>query len=411
VEQAPVVEPIDPITKSWNLTLIGAVFLEDEAKIISTIPLSPLQPKNQLIWRGTKNGKFTVRSAYYLAVEKQGQSRGESSGTSSMEKFWKTIWSLAVQNSVKMLIWKACNNILPTKDNLFKRRVVDHTTCLICERDEETVLHALWACPGAQDAWGCGSAKLQKLSTNQLSFLNLIEELMDRCDSEEIELGVVLTRKIWLRRNSVVYGGFFTHLVQLFKEAKVSVEEFHRFNDKENRGIVLQENLSLPIWKPPPSGFLKANWDAAVKAQEGQVGVGIIVRDCEGCVLAARSTTFFLTIDPTIAEAWAALQAILFCKELGFFDICFEGDSLQVVKECSTDLANMSRYGHILDGIKSGLQSFRSANIVHVKREANSAAHRLARATITHVVDSIWMEEIPPQIYDIVIKELVVPMF
>jgi hypothetical protein len=33
------------------------------------------------------------------------------------------------------------------------------------------------------------------------------------------------------------------------------VEEFHRFNDKESGGIVLQENLLLPIWKPPPSGL------------------------------------------------------------------------------------------------------------------------------------------------------------
>jgi len=71
----------------------------------------------------------------------------------------------------------------------------------------------------------------------------------------------------------------------------------------------------------------------------------------------------------------------------------------------------MSRYGHILDGIKSGLQSFRSANIVHVKREVNFAAHGLARAAVTHIVYSIWMEEIPPQIYDIVVRELVVSMF
>lgn len=70
----------------------------------------------------------------------------------------------------------------------------------------------------------------------------------------------------------------------------------------------------------------------------------------------------------------------------------------------------MSRYGHILDGIKSGLESFRSANIVHVKRDANSVAHGLARAAVTHIVDSIWMEEISPQIYDIVIRKLV-PMF
>jgi hypothetical protein len=56
----------------------------------------------------------------------------------------------------------------------------------------------------------------------------------------------------------------------------------------------------------------------------------------------------------------------------------------------------MSKYGHILDGIKSGLQSFRLANIVHVKREANTAAHGLARTAVTHIVDSIWIEEISP---------------
>jgi hypothetical protein len=139
LEQTRVVELIDPTTKSWNLPLLKAVFQEDEAKIIYTIHLSPLQPNDQLIWRSTKNGMFTVRSAYYLAVEKQGQSRRESSGTSYMEKLWKMIWSLAVHNSVKMFLWKACNNILPTKDNLFKRKVVDHTTCPICERDEKTV--------------------------------------------------------------------------------------------------------------------------------------------------------------------------------------------------------------------------------------------------------------------------------
>jgi hypothetical protein len=142
VEQARVDKLIDPTTKSWNLTLIIAIF-QEEAQIISSISLSPLQPKDHLIWRGTKNGKFTMRSAYYLEVKKQGQSRGESLGTSSMEKIWKMLWSLAVPNSVKVFIWKACNNVLPTKENLFRRTVVDNTTCPICERDEETFLHAL----------------------------------------------------------------------------------------------------------------------------------------------------------------------------------------------------------------------------------------------------------------------------
>jgi hypothetical protein len=56
------------------------------------------------------------------------------------------------------------------------------------------------------------------------------------------------------------------------------------------------------------------------------------------------------------------------------------------------------------------MQFFWMANLGHVKREANSAAHGLAREAVTHIVDSIWMEEILPWIYDIVIRELLVPM-
>jgi hypothetical protein len=48
-------------------------------------------------------------------------------------------------------MWKACHNILLTKENLFKRRVVDNKLCPCCEREEETTLHALWGCPSARD--------------------------------------------------------------------------------------------------------------------------------------------------------------------------------------------------------------------------------------------------------------------
>jgi hypothetical protein len=68
---------------------------------------------------------------------------------------------------------------------------------------------------------------------------------------------------------------------------------------------------------------------------------------------------------------------VLFCKELDFFDICLEKDSLQIARECTIDLANMSRYDHLLEGIKSGMKVFGAANLVYVKREVNSAAYGL----------------------------------
>jgi hypothetical protein len=70
----------------------------------------------------------------------------------------------------------------------------------------------------------------------------------------------------------------------------------------------------------------------------------------------------------------------------------------------------MSRYEHLLEGKNPPCSFFRMAHLVHVKREVNLAAHGLVREVVTHIVGSIWMEEIPPQIYDIIIRKRVVLM-
>ena len=62
-----------------------------------------------------------------------------------------------VPNLVKMFLWRACNNILPTKANLKKQGIVHNSCCNFCQLKEETVLHILWECPWAKDIWEeCG---------------------------------------------------------------------------------------------------------------------------------------------------------------------------------------------------------------------------------------------------------------
>lgn len=51
---------------------------------------------------------------------------------------------------------------------------------------------------------------------------------MERVDEEELELMATIARRIWLRRNFVVYGGDLLHSFQLVKSAKDSVEEFYQ---------------------------------------------------------------------------------------------------------------------------------------------------------------------------------------
>jgi hypothetical protein len=125
--------------------------MEEEAQIICNIPLSPLQQHDKMICRCTKNGQFSVRSAYYMEKDIQASQRSRCSYNNTGTEIWTVIWGLQVPNATKMFLWKTCNNLLLTKENLFHRRVVGDTLCPICTVEIESVLHILWACPTAVD--------------------------------------------------------------------------------------------------------------------------------------------------------------------------------------------------------------------------------------------------------------------
>lgn len=58
-----------------------------------------------------------------------------------------------------------------------------------------------------------------------------------------------------------------------------------------------------------------------------------MARDNNGEVLGARVVTKHVVAPPKVAEAMAALEAVLFCKVVGFFEVILEGDAKQVTDE------------------------------------------------------------------------------
>jgi precorrin-4 methylase len=50
---------------------------------------------------------------------------------------------------------------------------------------------------------------------------------MERVDDEKLELVTTIARRIWHRKNTVVYRGDLIHRTHLVKCPKDSVEEFH----------------------------------------------------------------------------------------------------------------------------------------------------------------------------------------
>jgi hypothetical protein len=132
--------------------------------------------------------------------------------------------------------------MLPTKEYIFKRKIVPEKGCPIYIREDELAVYILWNCPSAQGVWGCGPIRFQKTCGMGKSFWSLFEELRKRCTIDELELMAVVTCKIWLCRNTFIHGGLFKpHWKCLIMEAQASLEEFQ----KEN-------TLKLELLEPSP---------------------------------------------------------------------------------------------------------------------------------------------------------------
>jgi ribonuclease HI len=323
-----------------------------------------------------------------------------------------------------VFLWRACSNILPTKDNLLKRGVVNEDLCLFCTRERETVLHTLWECPATKDVWGSSVSCIQKTSGKFFTFVEVVDAMVLKCSSEELSIFASTTKMIWARRNSVVYGGMFMHPTRIVQEVKMSldltlsadgkngecvekesllladgdndmgVEQVAILSDGENE--MVEEQLlprSQLKWNPPTFGHYKANWGVVLDSKSKRLGCGIVVCDHRGFVIAAQGRQVYGQPEPVHAEAMGALMAAELCRDLGLLDVMLEGDSLQVVQALKCMSQNWSPYGQIVEDARSVLYTSRSWIVSHVKREANSAAHYLAKYALFNVQDRVWMEE------------------
>ena len=150
-------------------------------------------------------------------------------------------------------------------------------------------------------------------------------------------------------------------------------------------------------WSPPPMGFYKANFDAALFEESNFAGIGVVIRDCYGEVIGALSQKILLSQSVEQAEALAASRAVKFATELCLFEVIFEGDSLRVIAAINSSGACHPMFGHIVEEIRSLSSSLASCQFQHICREGNALARR---AVLTAYTD-IWVEELPTDLDDV----------
>ncbi|KAK6141588.1 hypothetical protein DH2020_024656 [Rehmannia glutinosa] len=72
-------------TRMWNDKLIYDIFEPEDAKAITSIPLSAIRVEDKLIWNFAKDGRYTVKSGYKLAKMDM-ENRNNASSTSGSKR-------------------------------------------------------------------------------------------------------------------------------------------------------------------------------------------------------------------------------------------------------------------------------------------------------------------------------------
>ena len=152
---------------------------------------------------------------------------------------------------------------------------------------------------------------------------------------------------------------------------------------------------------------MKVNFDGALFKETDSAGLGIIIRNDLGLVMAASSQIIPLPTSVEMVEVLAACNAICPARELQFNKVIVEGDSEVVIKSLNSSNVSFTSFGHIVRNIKIVFAAFSEISFCHTRKHGKKVAHLIARRACKFSPFNVWMEDVPPDILSVYSSELV----
>ena len=213
-------------------------------------------------------------------------------------------------HKIRVFMWRACSSILPTKTNLFKREIVSSNTCPTCQDGAESVLHILWDCAYAKECWQ--NSPLSHLCTlpRPSSWNDLVELVLRKEVSPVKEIFFVLAWMIWGCRNDAWLNQPQLEASMMGPKAVTYVEEYLEANKRVDSTRPFTENK----WLPPPNDCVKLNVAWQRFKESKTYGVGSVIRDYTGALLAAHCEILPQVGDNLTMAATSMQKALKICQ-------------------------------------------------------------------------------------------------
>ena len=191
-----------------------------------------------------------------------------------------------------------------------------------------------------------------------------------------------------------MHGGQLKDPKCLNKRAEDSVLEFQQAQVQLT--MVRTKQIASNQWQAPPPDVYKLNFDAALFSGMNRIGIGTIIRNDKGEVMAPMAAVGPGAENSEEAELMAYRRSLEFAVDAGFSRLIIEGDNANVIQAISSSLPNNSILGCVVDDIRHLIHWLSWARTNQIRRGGNAVAYVLARFARNLVEDVIWIEDSPP---------------
>lgn len=159
---------LDESTKQWNLDIMQQLIAPHQWALVLATLISFFNSTDSFVWRFTKSGIFSVKSAYRLARILNHDEAGASqfhvvngfSGDPTVDrheelkvKLNRRLWKLDVPPKITLFLWKILQGALP----LNSRRAIfikeSSPLCAFCNSEFETESHLFFFCEVSRAVW------------------------------------------------------------------------------------------------------------------------------------------------------------------------------------------------------------------------------------------------------------------
>ncbi|CAN0906681.1 Putative ribonuclease H protein At1g65750 [Linum grandiflorum] len=279
MEDIRVCELCIPGLHEWDEELLDELFTDRDVACIRRMQAPSGNEADGIIWQFSRDGRYTVRSAYRLGMEVL-----VDDTSLHQPGEWSLLWSLAIPPRMRHFLWRVARDVLPTRGALRRRRLPISGECGLCAGVDETSWHLFVTCPIAITCWEVAGllGKVEEAAVRTTSIAGWLFELL-RISAPDKDLDVVAVMwGLWKERNERVWQHTSRPEEMVVKQGRDAVKEWCQRDAGRSLAVATQPSMVCKKWHRPPVGVLKLNVDAAFFANEVSFGIGLALRGRAG---------------------------------------------------------------------------------------------------------------------------------